>query len=529
MNNRRNTDIVGVHRALADIRADYAAAQPSKFRRTRRNLGGNADAHYATEAKFLEVREYVRDFDRNDAIIGQAIDRARDNQMQGGFALEPQTGDPKLDADLWARWNEWACDPEACDLAGERTFYNYELDATRAELVDGDFFINLTDSGHMEGVEAHRCRTPMGTSRNVVHGVLLDGNRRRQEYWFTKADIDPMVRLQRVSDIERFPVRDALGNRIVCQVYNPTRVSQTRGVTALRAVFDICGMFEDLNFAKLVQAQMVSCIGAFIERTADIRLGAREEESRADGSTATSEGISPGQLLRLKPGEKLSAFSPNVPNSEFFPHVKLLLQLISINLGLPLQVVLLDPSDTNFSGWRGAIDQARLGFRVAQQQRKLRLHVPVYRWKVRQWMQTDPALRSAAAREGINLLAHKWNSPKWPYIQPEVEAEADAQRVRNLQVSPRSLHAERGGDWDDTYTETVEDNAAAIKAALAKAKEIGDPSVTWRDVLFLTGEKPAPAAAKPAGKPGEKPGHRPGAKPDEQQQDDDDTEDTDDE
>jgi hypothetical protein len=66
----RNTNsIQQVHAAFADIRNDYAAAQPSRFRRTRRNLGGNADAHYQNEAKFLEMREYVRDMDRNDAII----------------------------------------------------------------------------------------------------------------------------------------------------------------------------------------------------------------------------------------------------------------------------------------------------------------------------------------------------------------------------------------------------------------------------------------------------------------------------
>ena len=482
------TTIQSVSKAFAEIKNDYAAAQPSRFRRTRRNLGGNADAHYQNETKFLEIREYVRDFDRNDAIIGQAVDRAVANMIQGGFGLETQTGDTKLDADLWARFDEWAQDPEQCDVAGEMSFYNYEWHAQRSSTVDGDMFVNLLDNGQMEGIEAHRCRTPSNTTRNVVQGVLLDDNRRRLEFWFTRKDIDPKVRLSRVQDIAAYPVRDAMGNRIVCQVYNPTRISQTRGITALHAIFDVCGMFEDLNFAKLVQAQMVSCIGGFIERAADYQLGERTTETLADGTTATNEGMTPGSILRGNPGEKFTVISPNVPNAEFFPHVKLLLQLIGLNLGLPLVLVLMDASETNFSGWRGAIDQARLGFRCNQQQLKLRFHCPVFRWKVREWMRGDAALRNAAKRSDINIFRHKWNSPKWPYIQPEIESKADAHRVANLQVSPRGLHAERGGDWDDTYEETAQDNGAAIrrfiKESLSITKDTG-VEVPWQAVANL--------------------------------------------
>jgi lambda family phage portal protein len=503
-------EIQRIHRAFADIRNDYAAAQPSRFRRTRRNLGGNADAHYATEAKFLEVREYVRDMDRNDAIISQAVDRAVANMMQGGFNLEPQTGDAKLDADLWSKWDSWAQDPEECDIAGEYAWADMERHNLRAQLVDGDIFDNLLDNGRIEMIEAHRCRTPSNTKRNVVHGVLLDDMRRRLEFWFTKKDIDPNVRLANVGEIQAYPVRDKNGDRAICQVYNASRVSQTRGITFAHAVFDICGMFEDLNFAKLVQAQMVSCVGAFIESPGDAQFGSRTTETQADGMTATLETMSPGMIPRLRPGEKLSTFSPNVPNSEYFPHVKLLLQIVGLNLGLPLVLVLMDASETNFSGWRGAIDQARLGFRVNQQQLARRLHRPAYRWKVRQWIAEDPAIRSAAGKSGINIFGHQWRAPRWPYIQPEIESSADANRIKSLQVSPRGLHAERGGDWEDVYRETVEDNGAAIVAAIEKAKEIEkatQTTVDWREVLFLTeGElittRPSEGELKPANAPG---------------------------
>jgi hypothetical protein len=54
---KQRSTIQSVTSAFADIRNDYAAAQPSRFRRTRRNLGGNADAHYYSEQNPVEIGE----------------------------------------------------------------------------------------------------------------------------------------------------------------------------------------------------------------------------------------------------------------------------------------------------------------------------------------------------------------------------------------------------------------------------------------------------------------------------------------
>ena len=52
---------------------------------------------------------------------------------------------------------------------------------------------------------------------------------------------------------------------------------------------------------------------------------------------------------------------------------------------LPLCVFLLDASETNYSGFRGAIDQARQRWREVQSWMMTSFHGPVYEWKVRQW------------------------------------------------------------------------------------------------------------------------------------------------
>jgi capsid protein len=194
---------------------------------------------------------------------------------------------------------------------------------------------------------------------------------------------------------------------------------------------------------------------------------------------------------RSRPGGKLVGFSPNVPNPEFFEHPMLILTFISINLGLPVQLLLLDPKQTNFSGWRGAMDQARLGFRKFQRWLSKSFHSRVYRWKVRQWISEDRIMQAEYERVGERLFAHRWNPPRWPYIEPMTDASAGILRVRNLQTSPRRLAAENGFDWWEISEETIQDNGDVIRKAKEKAKVINDKypddpdRVSWREVLCL--------------------------------------------
>jgi hypothetical protein len=148
--------------------------------------------------------------------------------------------------------------------------------------------------------------------------------------------------------------------------------------------------------------------------------------------------------------------------------------------------VLMDASETNFSGWRGAIDQARLGFRRNQRRLYTRFHKPVYQTKVRQWMAADPSFYRASQRNGIDIFSHRWNAPTWPYIQPLQDASADLLRIRNGLISQRRRCAERGLDWDDLRREITEDNAAMISDAQEKAGELNKKypglNVTWREI-----------------------------------------------
>ncbi len=499
--------------SMREARADYNAAKPSRYRRKRTGVtsyGNGADYHYRIETDYFGIIEQARDAERNDSLINRIVESFTTNVIQSGFKLDPQTGDEALDLELWERWAAWSDDPDECDIAGEFSFHEYENLILRRSVFDGDVFVLPLQTGQMQMVEAHRVRTPRSTKKNVIHGVMLDDYRRRVEYWITKDDIDPMSSVKLVSDVVQYPARDSEGNRQVLHVYDAKRMTQTRGMSALAVIIDPVAMRDDIEFATMVKQQAASCYAIIRERQmgADVNndpggLGYTYTQQQGGGYTRQVGAIAPGMEVLGEPGEKITGFSPNIPNPEYFQQISGIVRLISANLGCPPEIALFDTTQTTFHGYRGAVDEARRGFRRNQEWLKKRFHCPVYRWKVRQWIAEDSALRNRAAALGERIFNHKWNAPNWAYIDPTKDAQGDATQLEKGLISPRRWASGRGYDIDELNDEIVADNSSRIRKALTEAQAIEEEfpgaGVTWRDILDPTKDAtPQPPAAPAA-------------------------------
>lgn len=457
-------------------------------------MGSGADYHFRDEAKYYDLIEQARDMDRNDALVGILADRRVDNIVQSGFTLDPKTGDKGLDQALWAWWEDFSTDPDQCDAAGEITWKEIERQCCRSESIDGDIVVVGTEDGPFQLIESHLIRTKSRVEDTFL-GVTRNRTGRREAYHVA----EELNEFGSFGDSTPLPVRDENGLRQIFHVYNPKRVNATRGVTQLAPVFSISGMLEDINFAKLVQQQVVSCFAIFRKLASDSSALPSADGVYGEGSTQQTEsgvrqieGVSPGMEIVGNPGEELQGFSPNVPNSEYFQQVRLMLQIIGVNFGLPLCLVLMDGSETNFSGWRGAVDEARKGFVADQVNLVRRLNRPAYIWRLSKYIAEtkDAAIRKAFANLGDGIFRHNWNLPTWSYIEPVADAEGDATQLRNALTSPRRLHAARGKDWEEIAEESIADNAYAIERAAKQAAEINaafpnSPAVTWRDLIAL--------------------------------------------
>lgn len=473
----------------------------SRFRRRRpgvTSMGASADAHYASEARFIQMREYTRAMIRDDACAKFLVKRAVTNIIRTGFGFEPNTGDEQLNADLKARWFDWSRDKRQCDAAGVLTFADIERMTAFAEIVEGDIFHVGTEEGAIQTFEAERCATPRKSVRNIVHGIQLDDRRRRLAYFFRKESPGTQRTYERIYDFHEIAAFDEEGYSQVFHVFDPDRFTQTRGVTAFHAVFDKAGLYEDIDFALLVKQQFAAMVAWFLKRDAnvqnpaDLQTGARTTETQPDGSTAVLEEIEPGSFIRGAPGEDLELKAANIPSSETMQHLRHTLQILSLNLGLPLCAALMDASETNFSGWRGAMDQAKLGFQTNQERYEARFHRDVAIFKLREWRAEDSSfgrgLRAVEKKGNIHLFRHWWQKPSWPYVQPLQDAQANAIRSHTGQVALRDLHAEIGGEFRQFVKDSTQDNeywiGESIEATQRLKQKYGDDAkdVHWTHI-----------------------------------------------
>lgn len=480
-----------------ESQSEYRMMTTGPHRKVRSGVpsgGGPADWHARNSYKFYEMIERAREIRINDPIVGKGIQRLATNIIQDGLVPRPDSGDGDFDMAVMDEWLRWTEKPET---QHEHSWNDCERLAFAAIVGDGDttaIAVNDNGDGRLEFSEAHLLQSPQKKidPNSVILGVELNKHRQRVAYWFAvdktdpnKSSVDPTRR--------RIEKLSADGVQQVFHLYFPDRFTQTRGITAVQAVDDFVTYHDDIQFAQLVKQQVASCY-SILEETQlggvpGVTTNTEAKEMYSDGQERYTDELFPGKRYRGRPGATLKGFSPNVPNAEYFQHVMMMLQIIAVNLDLPVQVLLLDPSMTNFSGWRGAIEQAKQRWKDLQRMLCSRLHKPVWAWKVNEWAQRNKYIARGLSRGAVASKV-TWRLPAWPYIEPMKDAQADDYVVTTLQDSRRRVMAKRGLQYEVVLPEIVADNTLAIVQAKQAAASINeqfpaDDPVKWQEVLSL--------------------------------------------
>ena len=484
---------------------DYTATKFDRYSRDQSHLphnGASADYHSRSEHLRLRLIEMSRDYEMNDPIVRAGINRLISNIIQAGFIPEPRTGDKEVNKKLKKLWKRWSDTPTRCDAAHRMTFRQMEQLALRAIIRDGDVFAVRTNSGKLRWYEGHRYRTPGDKADTTVLGITLDpAFRVPKTAWFTKEEINPYKQLQSTTKLTGIDFDDPKSSvPKVLHLAFLDRFGQTRGVTALSPISQYIGMLDDLHFAKLVQAQTVSAYSIIKQRDLDEWTsgvpgggmgGDTETDTTPDGYSRKFELNGPGQIVDGEPGVNYVGFSPHVPNAEFFQHSMQIITFIAANFDLPVFTLLLDSSQTNFSGFRGALDQARLRFRQIQDWFVDTFHKQVWRWQVELWIEEDPELQALVDSMDVDLFACEWITPTWQYLEPLKDTQADVLAVKSNINSPRRIAAGQNRRWEELKDEIIEDNISLIEPAMEAAVALNKKfkgtgqQVTWREVATL--------------------------------------------
>lgn len=445
--------------AARNALGSYNATKRTRFKRDRNTSGGSGDEQ-TDPWSLWELREICRELDRNNGMSVGIIDRAVENILgPEGVAVDPLTDDDNLNDRITEDWADWLAND--ADISGNVHGHQLFRKLLRAQYVDGDTFaqwdpIGRHGRGSIRPFEADRVLNPAGAiavnGLPMVNGIAVDPLTGNERFYFVAHDhpVNGSVPLQ---DGITIP-----GDQVI-KFANPRRFSQRRGVPIMTPVIQEFDDVDDLLMFERLGAKLVAAMGFSIET--DDPNGLANELRRASGEPVEDriETIEPGSVHYLKPGQKMTSVQSNRPSNNFDKFVQLLIRFVGLPLGMPIELVLLDFSQVNFSASRQLLHLAQLHFRSEQFELGCALS-KVYRL----WIANQIAAGIYPAIP--TLYRHEWGFPGWPSPNPEEDAKATALGLQ-LKIDNRHDACRRwGGSFKRCLKQLKKEQAMIIDAGL---------------------------------------------------------------
>jgi len=424
---------------------------------------GSAD-YFMRDSRTALVNE-SRDFDRNNMIYESVVNRAVDNILgSNGFTLNVTTPsryvNEYIEKELWA---DFALYPE---MRGMHSWHEIESIVLRDLIVAGDVLANKArKQGKLQIIESERIQSPWN-EKNVEQGVEMSSLGVPIRYWISQ---NPDTYYG--GNYAKISAKDCIfvGNFM-------KRVSATRGIPALTSAFPNIHRINDILDSEAIAWQLLSRFAVSVTQK---EAGGPDSEvdplkSGTDGDvTSRIHDVDQGTIFWGEDGESINGITQDRPASNFSESIRMYLRLLGNPLGIPLELVLLDWSQTNYSSARASLEQAYLAFERWQQLMIRQFHTRVYKWKVGEWM------AKGLIPNGKEYLRHEWITPPFPWVDPEKEANAWGVRLdRNLTTlteAQKSLNI----DPDDQAKTAVADMVRAINSAASVKKQTG-VEVPWQ-------------------------------------------------
>ena len=464
-------------------------AVDSARRDGRSPTGGSGDYH--TRYDRGDLVNQSRAFYRDNGLYRGLIDRAVTNIVRRGFGLQMRSTSKHFNEFIEARWKaDFASKPEA---RGMLSWWRIEQMIMRELIICGDIGAIKVGKGKKKGklqlIESERVAK---TKSN--QGVDLDAEGAPLRYYV--ANYSARGRLQ-TSDASAFSLEEFLFLAIL------DRPSQTRGVPVCQASFSMLHRIMDVCDSEALAWQALSRLAFSVTNDA---AGEDAFNTSGEDPDHDSEDLDEDLSRRLheleyaliyhgKPGDKVEGINRNIPGSNFTESLRTFLRLMGLPLGLPLELVLLDWSQSNYSSARASLEQAFAVFEDYQTLLEEGLHKPTLLWKLESWTReyrkTFPRRKLPA-----NAEKHEWIKPSFPWIDQLKEAEAWALKLdRGL-----TTHAKACKSLNSDRDELMAVREAEINDALERAARLEKKfgiKVPWQ---IFCGLEP-PSASKKLPKP----------------------------
>jgi lambda family phage portal protein len=433
---------------------------------------------YFLEYDRPELLRQSRHFYRNNAIYRGLIDRAVSYIVGRGFSLRVlNTSNNEAVESAWRDWYRTA------EVRGLHKGKRLAAAICRETLLCGDVGAKKLNGGQVQLVESEQITK--GHSAGI--GIDLDEVGRP-----TRFHVCPYGRGGQVVPSQSKPV--APENFLF--VSAPDRPSQTRGVPVLQPAFPMLHRINDVCDSEAAAWQLLSRLAIGVTREAGDERAYAESIADPNKTNAAAEGDVAARLIELdyavifnaRPGEKAEGIARNIPGENFTESLRTFLRLLGLPLGMPLELILLDWSQANYSQSRAVLEQAYQKFSDWQDILEEDHYKPLWDW------QRSSLLEAAGVTEPKGGVIVEWTRPVFPWIDQLKEAQARGVKMdRGF-----SLHADVLKELGRDREQVILGRVAEIRDAIGRSQKIKaemEVDVPWQLFCGLQ----APKAETPAG------------------------------
>jgi lambda family phage portal protein len=326
---------------------------------------------------------------------------------------------------------------------------------------------------------------PLAGGARIEMGIEFDADNRRVAYHFLT---------QTPGDFTKPPtITGSYTTRIpaerVMHIYEPTRVGQIRGIPYTLAGMVTLAMMDLYDDAELERKRTAALFAGFIKSEdpeddgSESPLGALGSlVNRQDKQVNTVASLEPGVLIPLGPGEDITFSEPADLGGSYEAFQYRMLLRAAAGFNVPYSAMTGDLRSVNYSSIRAGLLEFRRRVTATQNFVVVQQFARPF---INEWIRIASELglapwTFAAYRKNVLLYRRvKWLAPKWEWVDPLKDIQAEKVAVDNGFKARTDVIEEGGDDPEDTDDrihadrKRAEDLAADLEGPL-----FGDPTGT---------------------------------------------------
>jgi lambda family phage portal protein len=402
------------------------------------------------------MRERARKVDRDNPVGHGMLNRLVDNVIGEGMTLQARTDSTDFNKEAEAKWVQFW---EMPDITGLFTGPELERITYREHERDGDvgwILVDKNNQSQLQLVRSDQISTPdtkqaqaANTKGRIFNGVEVNSFNRPIAFHIFNGDEYGKRTWERI-DARNF-------------VYLPRikRGNQVRGESCFAQVFPQLDQLDGFVDAVTVAARMAAVFGLVFKKSSGIPTGL-PTQTNSQGNDQRVLTMENGSISYIGQDDEIAQVQASQPMQQTPDFVRLLLRLIGLPMDMPLELVLYDFSQVNFSSARASLLQFYRAMRPRQRAFATKAMSRVYRW----WLSREVKNGTFKTTVPNDFWTHEFMPRGWQWVDPVKEAQAILlQMDAGLTSRPRELKA-MGIDPEELLAEQIADMKAREAAGL---------------------------------------------------------------